>query len=105
MLNRVIVNVRKAAALFMTDDARAARLLVAEKEAFRDMEAAATASHFGPILSSKRRASCYRADCVIPRVLTANLIVLFGCVSEGFSGAHCAEPRVALCHRAHGTNF
>ena len=30
----------------MTDDPRAARLLAAEKEAFRDMEAAATRAHF-----------------------------------------------------------
>ena len=31
----------------MTEDARAARLLVAEKEAFRELEAAATTAHFG----------------------------------------------------------
>jgi phosphate:Na+ symporter len=30
----------------MTEDARAARLLVAEKEAFRELEATATSTHF-----------------------------------------------------------
>lgn len=53
MLDRVMVNVRKAAALFMTEDARAARMLVAEKEAFRDMEAAATASHFARLRAGR----------------------------------------------------
>ncbi len=37
---------RAAAAVFMTEDPRAARLLAAEKEAFRDLEAAATKAHF-----------------------------------------------------------
>ncbi len=46
MFDRVLANLRTAAALFMTDDPRAARLLAAEKEAFRDIEAAATQSHF-----------------------------------------------------------
>jgi phosphate:Na+ symporter len=46
MLARLLANVRSAALLFMTDDPRAARLLAAEKEAFRDMEAAATRAHF-----------------------------------------------------------
>jgi phosphate:Na+ symporter len=46
MFDRVLANLRTAAALFMTDDPRAARLLAAEKEAFRDIEAAAIQSHF-----------------------------------------------------------
>src|SRR5260221_12107725 len=46
MLARLLANVRSAALLFMTDDPRAARLLAAEKEAFRDLEAAATNAHF-----------------------------------------------------------
>ena len=46
MMDRLIVNVRTAASLFMTEDMRAARLLVDEKVAFRDTEAKATASHF-----------------------------------------------------------
>ena len=32
--------------MFVTEDVRAARLLAAEKEAFRDVEAQATAAHF-----------------------------------------------------------
>ncbi len=46
LLQRLAATVRAAAAVFMTEDARAARLLVAEKEAFRELEAAATAAHF-----------------------------------------------------------
>ncbi len=46
VLRRLAGTVRAAAAVFMTEDARAARLLVAEKEAFREIESAATAAHF-----------------------------------------------------------
>jgi len=46
LLDRLIATVRAAAAVFMTEDARAARLLAAEKAAFRDLEAAATQAHF-----------------------------------------------------------
>jgi phosphate:Na+ symporter len=46
LATRLIANLRAASAVFMTEDVRAARLLVAEKEAFRDLEAAATTAHF-----------------------------------------------------------
>jgi phosphate:Na+ symporter len=46
VLQRLAGTVRAASGVFMTEDARAARLLVAEKEAFREIEAAATAAHF-----------------------------------------------------------
>lgn len=46
MLQRLAKNVRTAAAVFMTDDARAARELLGEKEVFRDLETRATAAHF-----------------------------------------------------------
>jgi phosphate:Na+ symporter len=46
MLDRLTMNLRAAASLFVTEDERAARLLVSEKEVFRSMEARATASHF-----------------------------------------------------------
>ena len=46
LVERLIANTRKAGSLFMTQDVRAARLLAAEKEAFRDVEAAATRAHF-----------------------------------------------------------
>ena len=46
LLDRLGATVRAAAAVFMTEDARAARQLAAEKEAFRDVEAAATRAHF-----------------------------------------------------------
>lgn len=46
MMQRLLANVRMAASLFAHDDPRAARMLAAEKEAFRDLEAAATRAHF-----------------------------------------------------------
>jgi phosphate:Na+ symporter len=46
IVDRLIANVRAAASLFMTGDERAARLLAAEKEAFRAIETAATDAHF-----------------------------------------------------------
>jgi phosphate:Na+ symporter len=46
LIDRLIADLRAAASLFVTGDKRAARLLAAEKEAFRDMEAQATAAHF-----------------------------------------------------------
>ena len=46
MVDRLIANARAAASLFITGDAGAARLLAAEKEAFRSLEAGAVASHF-----------------------------------------------------------
>jgi phosphate:Na+ symporter len=53
MIDRLMANLRAAAALFMTEDERAARLLVSEKEVFRGMEAAATASHFERLRSGR----------------------------------------------------
>ncbi|MDO9713344.1 Na/Pi cotransporter family protein [Paracraurococcus lichenis] len=46
MMARLASNLRTAASVFMTEDPRAARLLAAEKEAFRDLETAATQTHF-----------------------------------------------------------
>jgi phosphate:Na+ symporter len=46
VIDRLIANVQTAASLFITEDARAARLLVAEKAAFRSIEAQATSVHF-----------------------------------------------------------
>lgn len=44
VIERLCTNLRRAASVFMTEDPRAARDLVAEKEAFRDLEAQATAA-------------------------------------------------------------
>jgi phosphate:Na+ symporter len=49
MLERLDGNLRTAAAVFMTDDARAARRLLAEEEIFRNLEARATEAHFARI--------------------------------------------------------
>ena len=46
MFERLETNVRTAAGVFMTEDARAARLLSDEKTVFRDVEAKATRTHF-----------------------------------------------------------
>jgi phosphate:Na+ symporter len=53
MLERLIGNVQTSAAVFMTDDARAARRLLGEKEVFRDLEAHATESHFARIRAGR----------------------------------------------------
>ena len=53
MVDRLMANLRAAAALFVTEDERAARLLAAEKEAFRNLEADATASHFERLRSGR----------------------------------------------------
>ena len=47
MIDRLINNARGAAAVFMTEDRRAARQLLGEKEPFREIEARATAEYFG----------------------------------------------------------
>lgn len=49
LLERLLANARQAANLFVTGDVRAARLLAAEKEAFRDIEARATSAYFDRI--------------------------------------------------------
>jgi phosphate:Na+ symporter len=46
IIDRLMANLRAAAALLVTGDDRAARLLVEEKEIFRGLEAEATAAHF-----------------------------------------------------------
>jgi phosphate:Na+ symporter len=45
MIDRLLINARCAASLFMTGDEKAARQLVGEKETFRTMEYAATDAH------------------------------------------------------------
>lgn len=53
MMDRLIVNLRTAASLFMTEDGRLARLLADEKLGFREAEARATASHFERLRSGR----------------------------------------------------
>ena len=47
MIDRLIKNARGAAAVFMTEDRRAARQLLGEKEVFREIEARTTEEYFG----------------------------------------------------------
>jgi phosphate:Na+ symporter len=49
VIERLCTNLRRAAAVFMTEDLRAARELAAEKEAFRDLEAASTAAELAKL--------------------------------------------------------
>ncbi|MEX6506213.1 Na/Pi cotransporter family protein [Jiella sp. M17.18] len=57
LIDRLIVNLRTAASLFMTDDPRAARLLADEKVAFREAETSATLSHFERLRSGRTEAA------------------------------------------------
>jgi phosphate:Na+ symporter len=51
LTERLIANVRAAAALFVSSEERGARLLVREKEAFREFEAEASTRHFAELRS------------------------------------------------------
>jgi len=65
IIARLVTNLRAAASVFMTEDVRAARLLAAEKEVFRDLEAAATDAHFAAIRAGRTEvaeASAWRLD-------------------------------------------
>jgi phosphate:Na+ symporter len=53
MLERVAGNVQASAAVFMTNDARAARRLLSEKEVLRDLEQRATEAHFARIRAGR----------------------------------------------------
>ena len=53
MLERLAGNVGAAAAVFMTEDPRAARRLLAEEAVFRDLEARATDAHFARIRAGR----------------------------------------------------
>jgi phosphate:Na+ symporter len=53
MMDRLIVNLRTAASLFMTEDPRAARLLAEEKVAFREAESTATNAHFARLRAGR----------------------------------------------------
>jgi phosphate:Na+ symporter len=57
MIDRLIGNARAAAAVFMTEDPRAARQLLGEKEVFRELELRTTEEYFG-------RARTSRADTI-----------------------------------------
>lgn len=49
LMERLEANLRSAASVFMTEDARAARILADQKSTFRDLEAEAMAAHFGQL--------------------------------------------------------
>ncbi len=53
MIERLMANVRAAAAVFITHDIQAARRLIGEKEVFRDLEALAAEAHFARIRTGR----------------------------------------------------
>jgi phosphate:Na+ symporter len=53
LIERLMSNARAAAAVFMTEDARAARQLLREKEVFREIETRVTKAHFGTVGSGR----------------------------------------------------
>jgi phosphate:Na+ symporter len=53
IIDRLLANLRVSASLFMTSDERAARLLASEKEVFRNLENAATTTHFERLRSGR----------------------------------------------------
>lgn len=64
-ISRLVTNLRAAASVFMTEDVRAARVLAAEKEEFRKLEAADTEAHFAQIRAGQAQAaerSAWRLD-------------------------------------------
>ncbi len=64
-ISRLVTNLRAAASVFMTEDVRAARVLAAEKEEFRKLEAAETEAHFAQIRAGQAQAaerSAWRLD-------------------------------------------
>ena len=67
MMDRLIVNLRVAASSFVTEDARAARLLADEKIAFRTREAEATERHF-------ERMRLGRVDAALSSALHLDLV-------------------------------
>jgi len=56
LLDRLIQTLRAAGAVFMTEDVRAARMLVTEKEAFRGLEAAAAEAHLAELRAGGAKA-------------------------------------------------
>ena len=64
LLERLMVTLRAAAAVLLTEDARAARLLATEKEAFHTLEADATAAHFAAMRAggAETESSALRLD-------------------------------------------
>jgi phosphate:Na+ symporter len=66
---RLITNLHSAASVFMTDDVRAARLLAAEKEAFRDIEDNATQAYFDRLRTEQGEAPAHALNLDILRDL------------------------------------
>lgn len=78
MMDRLIVNTRTAASLFVTEDARIARSLAEEKLAFRRAEARATTSHFAHMrdgISAAAQSSALHLDLVRDMKLVNSHIV------------------------------
>jgi phosphate:Na+ symporter len=90
MLVKLTGNVRSAAAVFVSEDVRAARRLVEEKVAFRNAEAAATEGHFARLRAG-------RLDTVQTSTLHLDLIRDLKRIN-----AHLVEAAAYPVLRAHG---
>jgi phosphate:Na+ symporter len=53
MIDRLLANLRMTASLFMTEDERVARLMVGEKQVFRNLESESTSAHFERLRSGR----------------------------------------------------
>ena len=67
MIDRLISNARAAAAVFITEDPRAARQLLGEKEVFREIETRTTEEYFGRALRSEVLSSLHRIEMTARR--------------------------------------
>ena len=78
LMDRLVVNLRTAASLFMTEDARVARQLAEEKVTFRRVEREAVAAHFDVMRTDRQRSgqqSAIHLDLLRDMKLINSLIV------------------------------
>jgi phosphate:Na+ symporter len=80
MLDRLMSNGRAAAAVFMTEDPRAARQLLGEKEVFREIELRAADEHFG-------RARAGRPESIEMRKLRLDIVLALKRVNAHLAAA------------------
>jgi phosphate:Na+ symporter len=57
IFDRLSANLRAASAVFLSEDGNAARVLAAEKEVFRDLEARALSDHFAKLREERVNAA------------------------------------------------
>jgi len=88
MMDRLIGNARAAAAVFMTEDPRAARQLLGEKEVFRELELRTTEEYFG-------RARTSRAETIEMSKLLLDIVRDLKRVNAHLAAGCLSDPRGA----------